>query len=397
MGKRRKLISFILIAVFLVTMSGCMKLKSTITINKDGSVDETKTVVVVPAMKTELDKQRKDLEKDKTLTLKDYSEDNMQGYAATRHYKSIEDLQSIQFYKNDGIVEPKGIRILHSWFADKYFINVLMRPGKDFSRKDEDVTQAEDVFGKGVVNSMMSQIEMKLQVNLPPGVLVDDSNTATIQGDDAKGKSLIWNINVINNTPIVLKTTVWNKVHIYLTILSLFTALGVAVFFGIKKRINKKYVVISGIAGWISLGIVCFSAYSYYQIGKTSAQIIKEQNNEIQEFSKKLETVVPKKKTQPAQPDKSGLSKNKANNAQSRASDTRIYINADETNVRSGPGTNYKILGVLNNNIQIQILDKQQDWYRIKRNGHIGYVFSKFVTIQYGNGYFGHIIDEKPI
>ena len=49
-------------------------------------------------------------------------------------------------------------------------------------------------------------------------------------------------------------------------------------------------------------------------------------------------------------------------------------------NVRSGAGTNFKIIGVLSQNQTLTILDSTNAWYRIKFNGKDGYVKGSFLT-----------------
>ncbi|MGL5152465.1 MAG: SH3 domain-containing protein [Clostridium sp.] len=61
-------------------------------------------------------------------------------------------------------------------------------------------------------------------------------------------------------------------------------------------------------------------------------------------------------------------------------------VNVDSAlNVRSGPGTNYSVIGSLGNNKKVQILGESGDWYKILFNGRDGYVSKQFVKVE-GSG-----------
>lgn len=49
-------------------------------------------------------------------------------------------------------------------------------------------------------------------------------------------------------------------------------------------------------------------------------------------------------------------------------------------NVRSGPGTGNRVLGTLNNGVQVIIADTSGSWYKIEYNNGYGYVMSEYVT-----------------
>ena len=58
------------------------------------------------------------------------------------------------------------------------------------------------------------------------------------------------------------------------------------------------------------------------------------------------------------------------------------YINADDSNFRSGPSTAYSLLGVLNRGDAVAVYEKTGNWYRIVRleDGQMGYVYAPYVT-----------------
>ncbi|WP_369899474.1 SH3 domain-containing protein [Bacillus manliponensis] len=56
------------------------------------------------------------------------------------------------------------------------------------------------------------------------------------------------------------------------------------------------------------------------------------------------------------------------------------YIKASALNVRSGAGTNYRIMGALPKGTKVQVLSEQNGWSEINYNGKKGYVSSKFLS-----------------
>lgn len=56
------------------------------------------------------------------------------------------------------------------------------------------------------------------------------------------------------------------------------------------------------------------------------------------------------------------------------------YANADNLNIRSGPGTSYKAIGVLEKGESILAGGKSGKWTKVSYNGQIGYVFSKYLS-----------------
>ncbi|HHD2752993.1 TPA: SH3 domain-containing protein [Clostridium perfringens] len=61
-------------------------------------------------------------------------------------------------------------------------------------------------------------------------------------------------------------------------------------------------------------------------------------------------------------------------------------------NMRSGPGSNYGVIGTLHNNDKVEIIREVSGWYEIKFNGKSGYVSSQYVTIVDGGAN-----EENPV
>ena len=58
---------------------------------------------------------------------------------------------------------------------------------------------------------------------------------------------------------------------------------------------------------------------------------------------------------------------------------TDFYSVTRPLNVRSGPGTNHEVIFLLNANEEVELISKNQNWYKINYNGKIGYVSSKYL------------------
>ncbi|XZJ61687.1 SH3 domain-containing protein (plasmid) [Clostridium perfringens] len=50
-------------------------------------------------------------------------------------------------------------------------------------------------------------------------------------------------------------------------------------------------------------------------------------------------------------------------------------------NMRSGPGSNYGVIGTLCNNDEVEIIKEVDGWYEIKFNGKVGYASKSYITI----------------
>ncbi|PEJ47227.1 SH3 domain-containing protein [Bacillus wiedmannii] len=56
------------------------------------------------------------------------------------------------------------------------------------------------------------------------------------------------------------------------------------------------------------------------------------------------------------------------------------YINASALNVRSGEGTNYRIIGALPQGQKVQVISENSGWSKINYNGQTGYIGTQFLS-----------------
>lgn len=67
-------------------------------------------------------------------------------------------------------------------------------------------------------------------------------------------------------------------------------------------------------------------------------------------------------------------------------------IHGTSVRMRGGPGTNYAVVGYLNNGTKVSITGKTGNWYAIKYNGTNGYVSSDYVSISSSSSQASQII-----
>lgn len=59
------------------------------------------------------------------------------------------------------------------------------------------------------------------------------------------------------------------------------------------------------------------------------------------------------------------------------------YVNSEKgLNVRSGPSTDYSVIGTLSNGSKIEVTGESGGWYRFDYNGKDGFVATKYTTTQ---------------
>ena len=127
-------------------------------------------------------------------------------------------------------------------------------------------------------------------------------------------------------------------------------------------RNNDKVEIIKEVDGWYEIK---FNG----KVGYVSSQYIKIVDNESSE-------------EKPVEPEKPSVSVNKQG---------VVKVNS-ALNMRSGPGSNYGVIGTLCNNDKVEIIKEVDGWYEIKFNGKVGYVSSQYIKMV-DNG----SSEEKPV
>ncbi|PGT39472.1 peptidase M24 [Bacillus anthracis] len=98
------------------------------------------------------------------------------------------------------------------------------------------------------------------------------------------------------------------------------------------------------------------------------------------EFTKFVKggTTTPEKPKQPEKPNQGAIGD--------------YYINASALNVRSGEGTNYRIIGALPQGQKVQVISENSGWSKINYNGQTGYIGTRYLS----KTPVGGAIDNKP-
>ncbi|WP_283696394.1 SH3 domain-containing protein, partial [Clostridium perfringens] len=116
-------------------------------------------------------------------------------------------------------------------------------------------------------------------------------------------------------------------------------------------RNNDEVEIIKEVDGWYEIK---FNGKSGY----VSSQYIKVLDNESNE-------------EKPVEPEKPSVSLNKQG---------VVKVNS-ALNMRSGPGSNYGVIGTLRNNDKVEIIKEVDGWYEIRFNGKVGYASKSYITI----------------
>ena len=127
-------------------------------------------------------------------------------------------------------------------------------------------------------------------------------------------------------------------------------------------RNNDKVEIIKEVDGWYEIR---FNG----KVGYVSSQYIKVVDNESSE-------------EKPVEPEKPSVSVNKQG---------VVKVNS-ALNMRSGPGSNYGVIGTLRNNDKVEIIKEVDGWYEIRFNGKVGYVSSQYIKVVDNES-----SEEKPV
>lgn len=66
-------------------------------------------------------------------------------------------------------------------------------------------------------------------------------------------------------------------------------------------------------------------------------------------------------------------------------SDFKKVVNITALNMRSGPSSSYRVIKVLKLNDEVEVLSESKGWSKIKYDGRLGYVATKYLTLKQNN------------
>lgn len=85
----------------------------------------------------------------------------------------------------------------------------------------------------------------------------------------------------------------------------------------------------------------------------------------------------------------SGSSSSSSSSASSSTETKKVYITASSLNVRSGPGTDYKVVGSLKEGAAVNTYGTKDGWYKIKYNDKTAYISKKYTSTKAPSGSSG--------
>ncbi|MDK0684444.1 SH3 domain-containing protein [Clostridium perfringens] len=137
----------------------------------------------------------------------------------------------------------------------------------------------------------------------------------------------------------------------------------------IVHKLNRNQVVgiYEELNGWYKIDYIDGVKKKYGYVSKDYISIINENPNDEEK---------------PVEPEKPSVSVNKQG---------VVKVNS-ALNMRSGPGSNYGVIGTLRNNDKVEIIKEVDGWYEIKFNGKVGYVSSQYIKIVDNES-----SEEKPV
>lgn len=189
---KKKVSLFVLLIVTLITLSGCMKLEYSTTINKDGSGEITYLCAINKSVIPNLSKDNvnstenlRENAKNAGYTTEDYEDDETKGFIATKKVSNITEKSYIkeifdEYVKNE---EESKIEIKNSIFGKTYSQKVIL-----------DMKSVESLKELGA--------KCEYTINLPEKV--SETNADNISND---GKTLTWNLNLGQEQEIYFRAT----------------------------------------------------------------------------------------------------------------------------------------------------------------------------------------------
>lgn len=248
-----KKLKLFLVGLILLGATGCMRVNSNMTINKDKSMD----LDIVTAVSNELmkalesegesentfkvsDDDKKKAE-ESGYTISEYNKDNYQGIELKKHISNIDDISTEKKItgKLDAVTTSgetkEGSKYLFTvkkgLIKNKYIATIDSSNEKDTSKTVNDYDLSEEE--KKEYEALMKTMEIKFNVTLPNKPL--SSNATDISND---GKTLTWdflknaNINKIEFTFELVNTA---NVVIILSIIVIVLISIIIIFYNIKK------------------------------------------------------------------------------------------------------------------------------------------------------------------
>lgn len=243
---------FVLVLLLSITcLTGCVEYKATMDIKSNKSMVFAVDYAVDTSVFGEegsLDESDKRALEDKGYKVEHYEHDSMKGFHITKDIKNIDKYSRVEDTKyylsgimneetsNSPIFKVKKGIFKNTYYADFEFDasdsglsdNEAEEPLED----EEDVTDEEDI--NDITNSLMSNLDLSFNVNLPNKAL---SNNADEASDG--GKELSWSLSSNSVDNITFSFSLYNTGNIIICV-AIGILLIVLIILIVKKKINTK-------------------------------------------------------------------------------------------------------------------------------------------------------------
>lgn len=268
----KKIRNLVVIFIFMILCTGCVKYNANMTIKKDKSMDFS----IVYAVNSSLMGDDKILDDDEIkklkkegYTIEEYDKDDMKGFIITKKYKNIDDISSDKKakYSLSGILEKennnsKVFKVKKGLFKNRYYANFEFDSSNsslnsdlsddsldtDYENDDEETDDTyfeseeetddilSDDFNLDSLSNMSSNMDLSFNVKLPYKSI--KNNASSTKNED---KELKWDLSKENEDAIKFEFELYNYKNIYLTIgISSILLVGIIVLLVILLNKKKK-------------------------------------------------------------------------------------------------------------------------------------------------------------
>lgn len=244
----KKSVKLLALAFVMLLFSGCMKARTDITVNSNGSIDYTYTVAmstkVQESMKgygnssdddstgtssnATLTEEQKEEAKKHGFDIQDYDKDGFKGYTVTKHFNSIDEVSTedditstTALSQEDNI---KMFTVKKGFLKNKYIAKVTFDSEKESneSTKQYDKEQYKEYF---------EGLDISYNITLP-------SNAISSNATSVDGKTLSWDLTKFDKEKIEFEFEVLNTNNLIMLIGGICAV--VAIVIGVVVLVIKK-------------------------------------------------------------------------------------------------------------------------------------------------------------
>lgn len=222
----KKVLSLIsVMAILLITLTGCVTVNYEVTLNKDGTADvayiygfEKETLEQLETSAEEMTSDMRENAEASEYEIETYSDDKIEGFKAKKHIENLADISLEDAFGSENVkdseenqikIEKKGLKTVYSQNA-----NI------DLTSMDE---------------STASMVTMNYVIKLP--VKVGDNNASEVSED---GKTLTWNLKAGEINEINFETSKSSSTILIIAVVAIVVVIAVVLIFSKKAKKNSE-------------------------------------------------------------------------------------------------------------------------------------------------------------